>query len=34
MEKEYGTIESYFTDGLRINEEQQQAIRELYLGTD
>jgi protein-tyrosine phosphatase len=31
METEYGTIESYFADGLGIDAEQQQAIREVYL---
>jgi protein-tyrosine phosphatase len=32
MEKNYGTIEKYFSEGLRIDAERQQAIRELYLG--
>ena len=31
MESTYGTIEKYFSDGLGINEEQQEAIRALYL---
>ena len=31
MEKEYGTIEKYFSEGLGIDSEKQQAIRELYL---
>jgi protein-tyrosine phosphatase len=32
MESEYGTIEKYFSEGLRIDADRQQAIRELYLG--
>jgi protein-tyrosine phosphatase len=32
MEKNYGTIEKYFSEGLRIDIDRQQAIRELYLG--
>ena len=32
MEKKYGTIEKYFSEGLGIDAERQQAIRELYLG--
>ena len=31
MEKEYGTIENYFAEGLGIDAETQQAIRDLYL---
>ena len=31
MEKNYGTIEKYFSEGLGINAEQQQALRDLYL---
>ena len=31
MEKNYGTIEKYFSEGLGIDAEQQQAIRDLYL---
>ena len=31
MEKEYGTIENYFSKGLRINAEQQQELREVFL---
>jgi protein-tyrosine phosphatase len=32
MEKNYGTIEKYFSKGLRIDSAQQKALRELYLG--
>jgi len=32
METEYGTIENYFAEGLGIEADQQQAIREIYLG--
>jgi len=32
METEYGTIENYFAKGLGIETEQQQVIREIYLG--
>lgn len=31
MEKEYGTIEKYFSEGLGIDVAKQQAMRELYL---
>jgi len=31
MEKKYGTIENYFSDGLGINTARQRALRELYL---
>ena len=31
MEKQYGTIENYFSEGLGIDADQQQALRELYL---
>ena len=31
METQYGTIENYFAEGLGIDAEQQQAIREIYL---
>ena len=31
MEKNYGTIEEYFSEGLEIDPEQQQAIKDLYL---
>jgi protein tyrosine/serine phosphatase len=31
MEKNYGTIEKYFSESLGINAEQQQALRDLYL---
>ncbi len=34
MEKEYGTIENYFAEGLGIDAETQQAIRDLYLGSE
>ena len=30
----YGTIENYFSKGLGVDAAQQQAIRDLYLGTD
>jgi protein-tyrosine phosphatase len=30
MEKQYGTIENYFSEGLGIDADQQQALRELY----
>jgi protein-tyrosine phosphatase len=32
MQKKYGTIEKYFSEGLGINAEQQKALRDLYLG--
>jgi protein-tyrosine phosphatase len=32
MEKRYGTIEKYFSEGLGIDTDQQEALRELYLG--
>jgi protein-tyrosine phosphatase len=32
MEKKYGTIEKYFSEGLGIDADQQKALRELYLG--
>lgn len=32
MEKQYGTIENYFAEGLGIDAEKQQALREVYLG--
>ena len=31
MEKKYGTIEKYFSEGLGIDAEGQQAMKELYL---
>jgi len=31
MEKKYGTIENYFAEGLKIDADQQKALRELYL---
>jgi protein-tyrosine phosphatase len=31
MEKTYGTIEKYFSEGLGINAEQQQTLQDLYL---
>ena len=31
MEKNYGTIEKYFSEGLGIDAERQQALKELYL---
>jgi protein-tyrosine phosphatase len=31
MEKRYGTIEKYFSEGLGIDAEQQKALRDLYL---
>jgi protein-tyrosine phosphatase len=31
MEKEFGTIEKYFSEGLSIDAAKQQALRELYL---
>ncbi len=31
MEKNYGTIDKYFSEGLGINAEQQQALRDRYL---
>jgi protein-tyrosine phosphatase len=34
METRYGTIETYFADGLGIGEEGQQALRDLYLFDD
>ena len=33
MKKKYGSIEKYFSEGLGIGDEQQRAIRELYLGS-
>ena len=32
METTYGTIENYFAEGLGIEADQQQVIREIYLG--
>ena len=32
MEKKFGTIEKYFAEGLGIDAEHQQALRDLYLG--
>ena len=32
METQYGTIENYFAEGLGIDADQQEALRELYLG--
>lgn len=32
MQKKYGTIEKYFSEGLGINAAKQQALRDLYLG--
>ena len=32
MEKQYGTIEEYFSEGLGIDATEQQALRDLYLG--
>ena len=31
MEKSYGMIEKYFAEGLGIDAEQQEAIKDLYL---
>jgi protein-tyrosine phosphatase len=31
MEKQYGSIERYFSEGLGIDADQQQAMRDLYL---
>ena len=31
LETHYATIEKYFSEGLGINAEQQQALRDLYL---
>ncbi|BCA53237.1 protein-tyrosine-phosphatase [Nitrospira sp. KM1] len=31
MQRSYGTIENYFSDGLGIDEDQQQVLREIYL---
>ena len=33
MEKKYGTIEKYFSEGLGIDAAWQKGLRELYLGT-
>jgi protein-tyrosine phosphatase len=33
MEREYGTIENYFAEGLGIDADGQQALRDLYLGS-
>jgi len=32
METQYGTIENYFSEGLGIDDAQQKALRDLYLG--
>ena len=32
MEKKYGTIKNYFSEGLGIDASQQKALRDLYLG--
>jgi hypothetical protein len=32
MQKKYGTIEKYFTEGLGMDAAQQKALRDLYLG--
>ena len=32
METQYGTIEKYFSEGLGIDANQQQALRDLYIG--
>ena len=32
VEKKYGTIEKYFSEGLGIDSAQQEALRDLYLG--
>jgi len=32
MQKKYGTIEKYFSEGLGIDAAQQKALRDLYLG--
>ena len=34
MEKEFGTIEKYFSEGLGIDAAKQQALREHYLGQE
>jgi len=34
VQKSYGSIEKYFSEGLGIDAAQQKAIRELYLGRD
>jgi len=34
MEKEYGTIEKYFSEGLGIDAARQKVIRDLYLGQE
>jgi len=34
METKYGTIEKYFSDGLRIDAAQQTALRDLYVGQE
>jgi protein tyrosine/serine phosphatase len=34
MEKNYGTIEKYFSEGLGINAKQQQALKDLYLSQE
>ena len=31
-DQKYGTIEKYFAEGLGIDADQQQALRDLYLG--
>ena len=31
LDKKFGTIENYFSEGLGINAAQQQAFRDLYL---
>jgi protein-tyrosine phosphatase len=33
MQKQYGTIERYFSEALGINAAEQKALRDLYLGT-
>jgi len=32
MKTKYGTIEKYFSEGLGIDADGQEALRELYLG--
>ena len=32
MQKKYGTIENYFSEGLGIDAAQQKALRDLFLG--
>jgi protein-tyrosine phosphatase len=34
MTTKFGTIESYFSEGLGIDAVQQQALKDLYLGQD